>query len=112
MPIGTGIAGRVATTGEMMNVADPYSHPDFNPEIDRAGAARARGEMAEPAFTTRSMLCVPIFDRRRAVIGVAQLLNKRDSAAFSAHDEHLLQEFAGSLGIILETYSRVHVAVT
>ncbi|MEI6666782.1 MAG: ATP-binding cassette domain-containing protein [Acidobacteriota bacterium] len=110
MPIGRGIAGRVAASGATMNVADPYSHPDFNPEVDRAGADRAQRENSGPAFVTRSILCMPIFDRKKAVIGVAQLLNKRNGQAFTADDEHLLQEFAGSLGIILETCNRVDLA--
>jgi putative ABC transport system ATP-binding protein len=107
MPIGTGIAGRVAETGEPMNVTDAYTHPDFNPQFDQASVLRAELGLTEHLFLTRSILCMPIFDRRREVIGVAQLLNKRDSPAFSADDERLLQEFGGSLGIILETCSRL-----
>jgi len=49
---------------------------------------------------------MPIFDRKRDVIGVAQLLNKRDGSSFSAEDERVLHDFAGSLGIILETCTR------
>jgi GAF domain-containing protein len=53
------------------------------------------------------MLCMPIFDRKRQVIGVAQLMNKLDDQTFSPSDEHLLQDFSGSLGIILETCSQI-----
>jgi putative ABC transport system ATP-binding protein len=111
MPLGTGIAGKVAATGEIMNIADPYSHPDFNPEIDRASATRAELGMTVRMFVTRSILCVPIFDRKGAVIGVAQLLNKKDEPTFSAEDERVLQAFAGSLGIILETCARLDLTV-
>jgi putative ABC transport system ATP-binding protein len=107
MPIGKGIAGRVAETGVTMNIADPYAHPDFNPAFDRESASRAELGLTRQQFTTRSILCGPILDRQRTVIGVAQLLNKRDSPAFSAADEHTLEEFGESLGIILETCNRV-----
>lgn len=30
-----GIAGHVATTGEVINTAQAYEHPKFNPEIDK-----------------------------------------------------------------------------
>jgi putative ABC transport system ATP-binding protein len=96
MPIGTGIAGRVADTGETMNIADAYNEPAFNPEVDRRSG-----------FHTKAILCMPILDRKRVVIGVAQLLNKRNAAAFSADDERRFREFAGSLGIILETCNRL-----
>jgi putative ABC transport system ATP-binding protein len=96
MPIGTGIAGRVAQTGETMNIGDPQHHPAFNPEIDR-----------QTGFTTRSILCMPILDRKRVVIGVAQLLNRRDAPAFTTDDERTFAEFAAPLGIILETCTRL-----
>src|SRR5207253_11122561 len=35
LPIGVGIAGRVAQTGELMNIDDPQHHPNFNPDVDR-----------------------------------------------------------------------------
>jgi putative ABC transport system ATP-binding protein len=111
LPIGTGIAGRVAQTGETMNIDDPYSHPDFNPDFDRASATRVEAGLTQKLFVTRSILCMPVFDRQRAVIGVVQLLNKKGGLAFSAEDERTLKDFAGSLGVILETCSRVNVSV-
>jgi GAF domain-containing protein len=35
VPIGRGIAGTVAATGETINIADAYADPRFNPEVDR-----------------------------------------------------------------------------
>ena len=107
MPIGTGIAGRVAETGETMNIEDAYAHPGFNPEFDQVSAQRMQLGITEQIFLTRSILCVPIFDRKRAVIGVAQLLNKGQKDAFGPDDERVLQEFAGALGIILESCGRM-----
>ena len=96
LPIGVGIAGKVARTAETMNIADPQHHPDFNPEIDR-----------RTGYQTRSMLTMPIKDHAGHVVGVAQVLNKKDQAAFTAADEKTLQNFTPSLGIILEACERL-----
>lgn len=92
IPIGTGIAGRVAATGETQNISDPYSHPDFNPEVDRS-----------TGYRTHSILCMPILDRNKTVFAVAQLLNKNGSQPFTPEDETSFREFAEPLGFILES---------
>jgi putative ABC transport system ATP-binding protein len=96
LPIGVGIAGRVAATGELMNISDAQRHGDFNPEFDR-----------RTGYHTRSVLCAPIRSRGGAIIGVAQVLNKLDADAFGPADETTLKEFAPSLGVILETCGRL-----
>lgn len=35
MPVGKGIAGYVAQTGDVVNVAEAAQDPRFNPEVDR-----------------------------------------------------------------------------
>jgi putative ABC transport system ATP-binding protein len=107
MPIGTGIAGKVAETGATLNIVDAHTHPDFNPEFDMANPRRAGLGLTAEVFVTKSILCMPIFDRKRNVIGVAQLLNKQGSASFGPNDERLLKDFSGSLGIILETCNQI-----
>ena len=92
IPITSGIAGRVATTGETQNIADPYRHPDFNPSVDR-----------QTGYRTRSILCLPILDRDGQVFAVAQLLNKDGGQPFTAEDEATFSEFAQPLGLILES---------
>jgi putative ABC transport system ATP-binding protein len=96
LPIGTGIAGKVALTGETMNLADPRGHPDFNPEIDR-----------RTGYVTRSMLTVPVASRSGAVAGVVQVLNKEQGREFTGADEAALHQIAPALGIILETLGRL-----
>jgi putative ABC transport system ATP-binding protein len=98
LPMGVGIAGRVAATGDVMNVADPYHHPDFNPEVDR-----------RTGFTTRALLSVPVTGRSGDVVGVLQLVNKQDAAAFTDEDVRGLVEFASELSVIIETCSRMLV---
>jgi putative ABC transport system ATP-binding protein len=110
MPIGAGIAGKVAETGKTVNLVDAHTHPDFNAAFDMANPLRADQGLTNEVFITKSMLCMPIFDRRRQVIGVAQLLNKVDAQSFGPEDERLLQDFSGSLGIILETCNQIAFA--
>ncbi len=94
MPVDKGIAGRVALTADTLNVPDAYEHPDFNPEFDE-----------QTGYRTRTVLVMPIYDRRKRVFAVAQLLNKRDGKVFTKADENKFQEFAAPLGILLETCS-------
>jgi adenylate cyclase len=90
VPIGEGIAGGVAATGERVNIADAYNDPRFNPEVDR-----------RTGYRTRAILCAPVRDAGGRVVAVVQLLNRRDGAAFDADDERLLEAFVGQVAIAL-----------
>jgi putative ABC transport system ATP-binding protein len=96
LPIGVGIAGKVAQSGAPMNITDPQHHPDFNPEIDR-----------RTGYQTRSILASPVRSRSGTVVGVVEVLNKKGQAAFTAADERTLEEFAPALGIIFESCDRL-----
>lgn len=65
IPISTGIAGHVASTGESLIIKDVYKDPRFSPAMDK-----------KTSFRTRSMMCVPLRAKKGGVIGVAQLINK------------------------------------
>jgi sigma-B regulation protein RsbU (phosphoserine phosphatase) len=67
LPMGKGIAGTVAATGETVVVHDAWADPRFDSSVDRRSG-----------FRTRSILCVPIRNRTGRIVGVLQLLNKRD----------------------------------
>ncbi|GFH22768.1 PDEase domain-containing protein [Haematococcus lacustris] len=84
---GEGIAGRVAQSGELMNIPDTYAHPLFNSEVDRA-----------TGFRTRNMLCCAISDMTGRNVAVLQALNKRHGAQFTAADERTLRLFGTHLG--------------
>jgi len=99
IPLGSGIAGHVLRTGQAMNVPDAYESPLFNREVDQA-----------TGYRTRSLLCVPMFDRTRRPFAVIMLLNKRAGAHFDASDEQALGVFAASIGIILETWNEARKA--
>ena len=97
IPIGTGIAGAVAESGESIRIDDAYADPRFNPEIDR-----------QTGFRTRAILCVPLRNQNGKVFAVTQLLNRLDGQPFDTSDEEKFADFAASLGVILETLHRLH----
>ncbi|GBG27300.1 cGMP-specific 3',5'-cyclic phosphodiesterase [Hondaea fermentalgiana] len=65
LPLGKGIAGHVARTGEMVNVENAYEDERFNQELDR-----------QTHFKTRTILCGPIKNSEGKVVAVIQLINK------------------------------------
>jgi cAMP and cAMP-inhibited cGMP 3',5'-cyclic phosphodiesterase 10 len=67
-PLGKGIAGQVANTGEVLNIVDAYCDPRFNRTIDQL-----------TGYRTKSILCMPIFIRG-SIIGVVQMVNKHSGA--------------------------------
>jgi putative ABC transport system ATP-binding protein len=92
IPIGSGIAGAAAASGRPVRVADAYLDPRFNRNVD-----------LQTGFRTRSVLCLPLQDRSGNVFAVTQLLNRRDGRPFDEADEARYADFAGSLGVLLES---------
>jgi serine/threonine-protein kinase len=90
IPLGVGIAGTVAATGQMINLPDPYADPRFNPEIDR-----------QTGYKTRNLLTLPMISRSGAVIGVFQIVNKR-RGTFGADDEEVLSSLAATAAVVIE----------
>jgi phosphoserine phosphatase RsbU/P len=90
LPVTRGIAGWVAQHGEAVNIADAYADPRFESEVDlRLG------------FRTRSLLCMPILNKDREIIGVLQLLNKK-TGAFTQADETMLRAISDHVALALE----------
>lgn len=89
-PAHMGLAGYVLKTGEVQNIADAYADPRFNKDVDR-----------KTGYTTRNLLCVPIRNRRGDILGVFQVLNKRQ-ASFGPADEDLLLAIAATAGMSIE----------
>jgi len=91
MPIGQGISGRVAESGEALNIEDAWELPYFNREWDEKNK-----------FRTRSVLCLPIRGRDGNNIGVIQVMNKKGKDAFDTEDETFLRDLTSQVGIALE----------
>ena len=90
LPVGRGVAGHVARSGQVTNIADVSTDPRWAPEVDQ-----------QTGYKTVSLLSVPIVDRLRRVRGVAQVLNKEDGA-FTAGDEAFLAALAAQIARAFE----------
>src|SRR5207248_3164373 len=90
-PIGRGIAGTVAATGETINIADAYADARFNPEPDRLSGYR-----------TKSLLTFPMKGNEGRVIGVFQVVNKLSGDAFTKEDEDTLASLGASAAVAVE----------
>jgi len=107
----TSIAGYVAVSGRVVNVADAYRLPEESPfHISRSFDEKS-------GYRTKSMLVVPMRDHENAVIGVVQLINKkRDRSAvlqpvtlaeeevipFTSVDEELASSLASQAAVAFE----------
>jgi len=88
LPPGEGIAGWVAKNRRATIVNDAQADDRFYPAMDR-----------ELGFTTQSVLAAPIIGGGR-VLGVIEMLNKKDDKLFSVGDQTLLTlmcRFSGEL---------------
>jgi phosphoserine phosphatase RsbU/P len=95
LPIGTGISGNVAKTGKTINLKDAWKDKRFFSGFDlRTG------------FQTKTMLCMPMRDRKSKIIGVFQILNKHDGA-FTKEDENFLEAFSVHAALAIEN-ARLH----
>ncbi len=90
LPIGKGIAGYVAQTGETINLTDAYQDPRFNPEVDM-----------KTGYRTKTVLCRPIKDKDGKIVGVFQLINKKDGI-FTKKDEEMLDALAIHASIAIQ----------
>lgn len=90
LPVGKGIAGYVAGTGQLINLADAYADPRFNPDIDRASGYR-----------TRTVLCMPMKNKEGKIIGAIQLLNKK-LGTFDKDDEEFIDALSVHAAIAVE----------
>jgi len=85
-----GLAGHVVTTGETVNIKNAYESEYFNKEID-----------LKTGYKTRNILCMPIRSLSHQIIGVFQVINKKEGD-FTQKDEDLLFTIGTSAGIALE----------
>jgi K+-sensing histidine kinase KdpD len=90
LPLGKGLAGYVAKTGETVNIADAYKDPRFNPEIDH-----------KSGYRTHNVLCMPMKDKEGEIVGAFQFLNKK-GGAFSDEDEAFIEGFSIHAALAIE----------
>lgn len=85
-----GLAGHVFQSGETINIKNAYEDERFNKEID-----------LKTGYRTNTILCMPIYNLSHKIVGVFQVLNKKDGV-FTQKDEDLLVAIGSSAGIALE----------
>jgi len=90
VPLGSGIAGTVAKTGEVINIPDAYREQRFNRTFDQTSG-----------YHTRSVLCVPMRDAAGEITGVIEGLNKKEGT-FTSEDEELLLAIGGQAAMAIE----------
>jgi GAF domain-containing protein len=96
-----GIAGWVATHNQPLIVNNPAQDPRFYRQVDSAFN-----------FSTDSIVCIPMTNRDK-LIGVIELLNKRDRAQFSEADVTILSilgQVAASALLEIEMRTRAEEA--
>ncbi|MFH7025588.1 MAG: GAF domain-containing protein [Heteroscytonema crispum UTEX LB 1556] len=113
VPIGKGFAGKVAASGKTLNIPfDLYDHPDSD-------TAKHMDQLN--GYRSCSLLCMPVFNADRELIGVTQLVNKKKTgdfppynpaywpkapdcfqASFDRNDEDFMEAFNIQAGIALQ----------
>ena len=87
--VGEGIAGWVAEKGKSLIVDDVTKDTRWNKNID-----------SSTKFTTKSLICVPLV-LEKDIMGVMEVINKKDKECFDKNDEEILNSFANQVVIAL-----------
>lgn len=90
-----GIAGHTFQNGEGQIIHDPYNDERFNRDVD-----------AETGFTTKSILAAPVRNAKGEIIGVAQVLNKKEGQ-FTEMDLAVLEGMTTQCAITLQSMQLV-----
>ncbi len=86
-----GVAGHVFQSGESLIIDDAYTDERFNASVDE-----------QTGFTTETILCTPVRTVTGAVLGVAEMLNKKDGR-FDADDLALLDAMTTQAAVALQS---------
>lgn len=90
LPAGTGVVGRAA------QMRSPVIENDA-----QKSSARFAGTDKQTGFVSRSLLAVPMQIKDR-VLGVIEVINRRDGLPFVADDQNILTAFAGQAAVAVE----------
>ncbi|MCO5168855.1 MAG: sigma-54-dependent Fis family transcriptional regulator [Planctomycetes bacterium] len=91
--LGEGVAGWVARSGQPVRVAEGASDPRFTQRIDQL-----------TGYQTTSLLAAPVVDPKGEVLGVLQVLNRREGT-FGPADEEALGALAREVAALLQATS-------
>jgi two-component system, NtrC family, response regulator HydG len=91
-----GIAGSVFTTGVALNIDCKTDKVRFSEEIDKV-----------TGFQTKSIICSPIHNREDKIIGVIEILNKRNEDRFTAEDEKTMKVLTLICSSVFHNYNPI-----
>ncbi|MBY0515339.1 MAG: sigma 54-interacting transcriptional regulator [Bacteriovoracaceae bacterium] len=91
-----GIAGSVFTTGVSLNIDCKTDKVRFSEEIDKV-----------TGFLTKSIICAPIHNREDKIIGVIEILNKRNEDRFTAEDEKTMKVLGLICSSVFHNYNPI-----
>lgn len=90
LPPGTGFVGKAVTSRQAVIVNDVQASAGYNPATDK-----------QTGFITKTILAVPMEVKDR-VIGVIEIINKKDGLPFTEDDQNLLTAFSGQAAVAIE----------
>ncbi len=85
----SGVAATAFRDGALVNIAEAYRDPRFNPALDRM-----------LGYRTRSVLCVPVETAEGRRLGVLQMVNHR-GGPFGRDDEENARALAAQVGVTM-----------
>jgi sigma-B regulation protein RsbU (phosphoserine phosphatase) len=92
VPATAGLAGECAQSRRIINVPDAYADARFNQSVDK-----------QTGYRTRSILTIPLLGHDGELVGVAQVLNKRESPGmFTAEDEEIAESLAAQAAVAMK----------
>jgi putative ABC transport system ATP-binding protein len=92
VPLGDGLAGHVARSGQGINLFELAASPFFETVFG-----------AEEDVRENRLLCMPILDRKNSVLAVLQMVKRAEDPEFTEEDERNFGEFVEPLGMMLES---------
>lgn len=90
IPDNAGIVGETIQSGHSITVDDAYADSRFSQAVDK-----------QSGYRTRNLLCVPLRNAARQLIGVFEVINK-NHGSFDTDDEESLRQFGVQAAIALE----------
>ena len=89
IPSDMGLAGQCIQTKDTVLENEPYGNSNFLAEVDM-----------QTGYYTQNILSTPIFNSKKEIVAVLQLLNK--SGGFTKEDKSFINSFAKKLTVYME----------
>lgn len=90
VPADKGFCGETVRTGQTLVIPDAYADPRFNPQVDK-----------DTGFRTRNIMSVPLKGHEGALVGVLQVLNKREGD-FGSYNVELAETLGAQAGVVIQ----------